>query len=180
MASTSGIAAKPTSAIIPGLAIGFTLRSAGLGPSHSSIWSGTRGICVLPESTFSATQARPSARYRWNFRVRGRLHSTQWASSAPHGISLTGYGCSQLNGELLLAIMHAAALDTFALAIALVFVLVGAATMYSFLNTPLQPLEPAGAAMESASCGNVRGRSRQDWNLATWHQLQKLLSSAVV
>lgn len=35
------------------------------------------------------------------------------------------------------------------LAIALVFVVVGAATMYSFLNTPLQPLEPAGAGMES-------------------------------
>jgi hypothetical protein len=29
------------------------------------------------------------------------------------------------------------------------FVLVGAVTMYSFLNTPLQPMDPAGAGMES-------------------------------
>ena len=36
-----------------------------------------------------------------------------------------------------------------ALQLGLLFVLVGAITMYSFLNTPLQPMEPAGAGMES-------------------------------
>ena len=35
------------------------------------------------------------------------------------------------------------------IAIGVLFVLVGAITMYSFLNTPLQPMEPAGAGMES-------------------------------
>jgi succinate dehydrogenase / fumarate reductase, cytochrome b subunit len=34
-------------------------------------------------------------------------------------------------------------------AIGLLFILVGAATMYSFLNTPLQPLEPGRLGMES-------------------------------
>ncbi|HXX27012.1 MAG TPA: succinate dehydrogenase, partial [Terriglobales bacterium] len=34
-----------------------------------------------------------------------------------------------------------------ALAIGLVFVGVGAATMYSFLNTPLEPLDVTGASM---------------------------------
>jgi succinate dehydrogenase / fumarate reductase cytochrome b subunit len=34
-------------------------------------------------------------------------------------------------------------------AIGLVFVLVGAVTMYSFLNTPLQPLDPTGSTNES-------------------------------
>jgi len=34
-----------------------------------------------------------------------------------------------------------------AVVIGLIFVLVGAATMYSFLNTPLQPLEPSGTSI---------------------------------
>jgi succinate dehydrogenase / fumarate reductase cytochrome b subunit len=34
-------------------------------------------------------------------------------------------------------------------AIGLVFVLVGAVTMYSFLNTPLQPMDPAVSGTES-------------------------------
>ena len=56
-----------------------------------------------------------------------------WLFAAKWGIS-TGDGARRKFGYV-------------AVVIGLIFVVVGAATMYSFLNTPLQPLEPSGTSI---------------------------------
>ena len=144
-----GTAATAISVNIHGLATGCTRHSAGPVQSPSSISSGTPGTCALaaftcpshPASAFGKVQAEFHSPWAvafyavgivcasWHFAYGLWLFAAKWGITVGDGARRKfGYACA---------------------AIGLVFVLVGAVTMYSFLNTPLQPLDPTGSTNES-------------------------------
>ncbi len=97
-ASTSGIKARPTSALIPGRATGSTRPSAGPASSRSPTWCSTLITCASLAYTCRRTPCSRSPRFRENFKIRGWSPSTRSASSPLRGISATDCGCSPRSG----------------------------------------------------------------------------------